>query len=134
VYIENGGARHVYYIVPEKIPAVIRDSLVAQALGVLTPALGKMSVAAVMVRLLGRSTSVWKWQLWGLYIIMAIYMVMSILVVVFVFAQCSPTAALWDTTITNAHCWKKSIYVDYCIAQSCESRILPRKQPRRASC
>lgn len=124
VYTENGGARHVYYIAPEKVPVVIRDSLIAQALGVLTPALGKMSVAAVMVRLLGRSTNVWKWQLWCLHIIMAIYMVMSILVVIFVFVQCNPTAALWDTTIKNARCWKKSIYIDYIIAQSCKWGML----------
>ena len=102
-YAIKGGCRHIYYLDPTTIPTVLKYNYIAQAIGILSMAIGKLSVGALIIRILGKSAA--KWQLRTIYAILITYMLLSIINVILNLAQCSPMAALWDKSIINAHCW-----------------------------
>ena len=118
LYANKGGTRHIEYLTDAEIPNVMKLAFIAQAFGIFSPVFGKLSVAALMVRILGRSLK--KWQLISFYIFLAVYTVLNVLTCIFTFVQCKPTAALWDPAIPNAKCWPSSVFIDVGTVTSCK--------------
>lgn len=84
-------------------------NLVASALGILSIVIPKLAVAILLVRLLNptRTTTV---TLIGSSVIA---IVLGILVVIVTFAQCKPTASLWDPNLLQERvCWNPNVLVD----------------------
>ena len=114
VCMAYGGARHLYYIEPEKLVMVLKYNFGSQPLGAMASAVGKSSVAFLMLRVIGPNT-VWRKRF--LYFQLVIYMAITIVSIIVTFAQCSPPRALWEM-VPGSKCWNPEITVDITILQS----------------
>jgi hypothetical protein len=86
MYVVKGDYQHVVYTAIETMPILLKYAVICNVFGILTPVLGKMSVDAVIVRILG---GIARWRLWTLYIIMAIYLIMSVVTVIMSLTKCA---------------------------------------------
>ncbi|CAG8948675.1 hypothetical protein HYFRA_00001795 [Hymenoscyphus fraxineus] len=114
LYAKGGGCKHVFALEPSKVPGLLKYNFISQAFGITAPALGKVSVGFLMVRIMGPRD---RWQRLLLYCSLAVYGVFSALIVIFTYAQCNPTSALWDGN-PEAKCWNRKVFSDIAIAQS----------------
>ena len=76
-----------------------------------------MSVAFLLLRLLGPSSF---WRKWFLYVNLVLNFVFGSLTVIFTFAQCNPPRALWEgtTKLPHAKCWNPASQLDFSIFSS----------------
>lgn len=110
--VANGGGRHVYYLSNDEILRAAMWSYISQVPIVIVFGTAKASVALLILRFVGHM-SVWRRTI--LIFIMVSAMIINLLVIPLTFAQCNPSRALWDKTITGATCWKPNVvlYFDY---------------------
>ncbi|KAF7511805.1 hypothetical protein GJ744_003536 [Endocarpon pusillum] len=120
VYVVNGGGRHLYYLKPDEIVTVMKYNLICQPFGVMASALGKVSVAFLVLRLIG-PTTVWRRRF--LYSNAMLFMLLSILSFVLFFAQCTPLRATWEP-VPGARCWNPTVTTTYGIFQSAYGTVL----------
>ena len=59
----DGGGRHLYYLKPADIQKVTKITWIENPLGIMALAIAKMSVAFLILRLIGPST---RWRKWSL--------------------------------------------------------------------
>lgn len=113
----HGGARHLYYLTPDNIEYVLKVDWISQPFNIMSLMTGKMSVAFLILRLLGPSSF---WRKWFLYVNIVLNFVLGSLTVIFTFAQCNPPRALWEgmTRLPNAKCWNPSSQLDFSIFSS----------------
>ena len=116
----HGGARHLYYLLPDQVSTVLKLEIIGIPLGIMSQAFGKASVAFFILRLMSPATA---WRRRFLYINMGLYALASVLNCIFTFVQCSPVTALWEM-VPNAKCWNTNTYLDFSIFQSCKLSIL----------
>lgn len=122
----NGGTRHFYYLSqePKKALFVVKYNWIAQPFGIMSLALGKIAIAALLLRLVQRTS---KWRRWVLYGISAWTLVNGILMSVFTFVQCEDPRALWDPVIkAKTKCWNPASQSDFSIygSSKCSESIL----------
>jgi hypothetical protein len=116
LYIHNGGCRHAYALEPSQVPVLIKYNFISQAFGIVAPALGKISVGLLLVRIMGPN---YRWRKWSLYGGLAVYGIFSAILVIITYVQCRPTSALWEKN-PEAKCWDPKVFSDIAIAQSCK--------------
>ena len=78
----------------------------------MAPVMAKISVALLILRLIGPLTF---WRRWFLYLIIFLSPVIGILTVIFEFASCDPPRALWVplSQIPGARCWNPESLNDW---------------------
>lgn len=97
----NNGCRHSYYLNPGELSSVVRLNWVIQPFHIMALATGKISVAFLIIRIMGKST----WRRRFLYFSMISNFLFCSLAIIFTFAQCKPVQALWDPMV-KAKCWR----------------------------
>ena len=112
--MSRGGARHLYYLTPEEIASVVKYNFISQPFGAVSSALGKTSVAFLMLRIIGPNTV---WRKWFIFASLAVYLPVTVASCIVIFVQCTPTKALWEK-IPNSTCWNPNISADLTITQS----------------
>ena len=110
----HGGARHLYYLEPQDVVLVLKYNFMSQPFGALAAVVGKSSVALLMLRIIGPKTD---WRKRFLYLQLVIYMAITVVNIVLLFAQCSPSRALWEK-VQGSKCWAPNIVVDITILLS----------------
>ena len=115
----QGGFRHIYYSTETKVLMLEKYILVIEGLGMVTPMMAKLSIAATMIRVLGRTTTkTWKILL---YSALATYVLTSCLAFVLLFVRCTPSFLVWDSYEIQATCLSPLIAGAACFTQSCKS-------------
>ena len=76
--------------------------------------MGKMSVALLILRLIGPNIV---WRKWMLYVAMASVFLINALGCILALVQCGPPRALWATDMSS-NCWDPRIQSDYPISFS----------------
>ena len=113
----DGGCRHIYYLIAdfglEKVILVGKVFYICQPFAIMGIATGRVSVAVLVLRLMG--TSYWRRRF--LWFIIFSTLFISMLNSILLFTACTPTAGLWDFTIA-ANCWNPVIMTDVTIFSS----------------
>ncbi len=78
----------------------------------MAPVTAKISVALLILRLIGPVTF---WRRWFLYLIIFLSTIIGTLTVIFEFASCNPPRALWVplSQIPGARCWNAESLNDF---------------------
>ena len=114
----TGGLRHLYSLTPAEVSRALRFNWLTQPFVVMGFVFGKISVALLLLRIIGPNTV---WRKWILYFLMVTAFIFNLLQTIFTFEQCTPTRALWEPVLLEtgeAHCWNPAIYSDFGIFTS----------------
>lgn len=114
VLVYHGGQRHLYYLTPDQREYATKVDWISQPFNIMSLSTGKVSVAFLILRLLGPSAF---WRRWFLYVISVLTIVIGALTSIFTFAQCNPARALWEGPIKNpdAKYWAPSSQLGFSI-------------------
>ena len=112
LYAAKGGARHAMSLSPAQLQEITLINWVSQTFCIMAIATGKVSVAILMGRLMAPS----KWRRWTLYFLAISSFFAACIIIIFIFAQCSPPKALWIPSAGK--CWdeKKTNDLDVALA------------------
>ena len=111
VAVHHGLGQHIWKLQPDRAVTALRYSWIAQAFSVSTVAIGKTSIALfLLLRIVGAAK--WLWHKIFLYTIMISNIVINLVVIVLVFAQCKPVQKLFDPGVPG-HCWNPEITTAY---------------------
>ena len=94
------GCRHLYYLTPGERVRAIRIIWILQPFVITSLGTGKVSVAFLILRLMGKSF--WRRRL--LYGVMISCFVVCSAAIIITYVQCRPVAALWNPEV-KANCW-----------------------------
>lgn len=86
----------------------VKLNWIGQAFHIMSTCFGKISIVIFILRIKGHSGP----QAWILYILASCLFVSSVICVVFIFVQCSPSSALWDHSVVGK-CWSPKV-LQYC--------------------
>lgn len=114
-YASIDGCRHLVYLTPTQRELALKYNWITQPWGIFGFATGKVSVALLLLRIIGPSTI---WRKWILYITMVSVTTINILGCIFTFAQCNPPRALWTPHLVDtgqAACWDPRVQSNYAI-------------------
>ncbi|KAH0600995.1 hypothetical protein MHUMG1_01996 [Metarhizium humberi] len=108
--VQYGTGRHLEFLSEdEKIQSVKLD-WVSQAFHIMSTAVAKISIVLFIRQIIGKGHS----RMWFLYIMVAMLFVISVVCVAFIFAQCTPAAALWDPRLSEVgKCWDPKVQQGY---------------------
>lgn len=101
---------------PAQLEETTKINWASQTFCIMAIATGKISVAILMGRLMSPN----RWRRWVLYFLSVSTFVASSIVIIFIFAQCSPPKALWIPGAGT--CWdpKKINDLDVAMGSTCE--------------
>lgn len=120
VAILHGGGRHVQFLRSDQVVLIFKYTYISSRFTSGAAAIGKSSVAFLLLRIMGPHTL---WQKWFIYVNVTIYLVIAFVSLVIQIVQCVPTRALWVTVI-GSRCWASDIAADMNIFQSCKCLAL----------
>ena len=108
----GGGARHLYFLTPAEIEYNLKVIWIENPLGIMAGAVAKISVAFLILRLIGPKTF---WRKWSLYLTIALVFIFGTLASIFTFAQCNPPRVLWEgpVKVPEAKCWNPKTQSDF---------------------
>ena len=110
----HGGGRHLYYMTPAEIEFAIKLIWIENPLDIVGLAAAKMSVACLMLRLIGPSIF---WRKWLLHLSIVMTSIIGALCAIMTFVQCNPPRALWEpaSNVPGATCWNPKVQTDFAI-------------------
>lgn len=104
-----GGCRHTIYILLDKgfggLETLARLWYIAQPFAIMAIAVGRISVAILILRIMGLAS---KWRKIFLYFTIISTFVMSSAASILIFLACNPPKALWNPLI-KAKCWDVNV-------------------------
>ncbi|OTA61649.1 hypothetical protein K449DRAFT_465713 [Hypoxylon sp. EC38] len=110
----KGGARHIYYLDHAQAIYMTELNWIIQPFVIMALGTGKIAVCILFLRIFG-STS--KWRTRTIWFLMILPSILTILTVIFTFAQCKEAAALWDSDVRKAtYCWEPHVQSDFSIS------------------
>ncbi|KAI9655764.1 MAG: hypothetical protein M1821_005199 [Bathelium mastoideum] len=118
-YASIGGCRHLFYLTPTQQLLAVKYNWITQPWGIFGFGTGKISVALLILRILGPNIF---WRKWILYVTMAVVFTTTSLACILTFVQCDPPRALWTPQLVAEHkatCWNPKAQSDYAIFFSC---------------
>ncbi|CCF41401.1 integral membrane protein [Colletotrichum higginsianum] len=118
--IRCGNGRHADTLSQEQQSAAILSTISGFPPNVLAYTVPKFAVVALLVRILNPGR-VHQMVLWSLA---TVCLVLVSLCIIILFAQCSPTYAQWDFSVTNKNCWSPSVLVNVAILTRAYSAAL----------
>ncbi len=111
----KSGCRHLFYLTPQQAMTASRINWIAQPTAIMSIGFGKVSVAILILRIMGKSSKS-LWRMTFLYVAAIGSVLFCALAIILTFAQCKPVQALWDPTLLEtgkAKCWKPSTQTDF---------------------
>lgn len=111
VIVSHGGARHLYYLNYQKITLLLKWSWMVQPIAIMTMATAKISVAFLLLRIIG-PTTVWRKRF--LYFSIISLFAIGVLCSIVSFVQCNPPRALWES-VPGAKCWDPKTQIDIAV-------------------
>lgn len=114
-YASIGGLRHLFDLTADQQSQVIRINWVTQPWVIFGFATGKISVALLILRIIGPNSF---WRRWILYFAMVTVFILNSIDCIITFTQCNPPKALWEPQLVaegKAKCWNPHIQADYAI-------------------
>uniref|UniRef100_L2FVC7 Integral membrane protein n=1 Tax=Colletotrichum fructicola (strain Nara gc5) TaxID=1213859 RepID=L2FVC7_COLFN len=118
--VQSGNGRHVGTLSTEQQSAAVLSTISGFPPNVLAYTVPKFAVVALLVRILhpGRVHRIVLWSL------ATICLVLVMLCIIILFAQCTPSRAQWDFTITDKSCWSPWVLIDVAILTGAYSAAL----------
>ncbi|KAL8930415.1 MAG: hypothetical protein Q9208_000599 [Pyrenodesmia sp. 3 TL-2023] len=92
--MEYGIGRHIYYLDHDDGVLATQLDWLCQAFVITALTIGKISVAFLILRI-----SITKWHAYFLHTVNVILLLINIPLIVWTYAQCKPSALLWDPTL-----------------------------------
>lgn len=107
----------MYYLTQSEIEYTTKVTWIENPLGIMALVTAKISVAFLILRLIGPSTV---WRKWSLYVSIVLNFVIAVLACILTFVQCNPPRALWEapSQVPGAKCWNPKHQADYAIFTS----------------
>ena len=115
-----GGCRHLVYLTPEQQSMAVKYNWISQPWGIFAFATGKISIALLLLRLIGPKTI---WRKWILYSTIISVFIINALGCILTFVQCNPPYALWTPQLVaagHASCWNPQVQSNYAMFLSCK--------------
>lgn len=107
IYAANGGTRHIQYLSTEQGLYLSELFFVLQAVAIVAIGTGKLAIGSLLLRLLGRVS---KWRRYGIWFLMILISIVSVVAVIMSFAQCHNPEALWNPALRpTTHCWSPDV-------------------------
>ncbi|MCJ1432482.1 hypothetical protein MMC27_001839 [Xylographa pallens] len=107
----SGLGQHSQDLTENQVQTVTKMDLVFTTPAILASITARISICVLMLKLFATK----KWFMWYLYIITVLQTIAEILVIVFVWAMCTPVQALWTPELIEsgaAQCWNPAIEQD----------------------
>ena len=117
VYNDQKGGHHVYYLTLDEQITALKLNWISQPFEIMAIGTGKVSVALLLLRVLGPKNRYKKWFLWFL---IASTLTVCAIGIIFTFAQCQPVARLWNPTV-EGHCLDPMIQANEALVVGCKS-------------
>ena len=116
----SGGARHAYYLTEPQLLYVTKLGYIAQPIATIAQGLSKISVAFLLIRILGSVISTFRKR--SLWLIIIITAVNSVIQAFLTFYQCQNPEALWNPVLAKTtYCWNPSVQANFAIYTSSQS-------------
>lgn len=118
--VQSGNGRHVGTLSTEQQSAAVLSTISGFPPNVLAYTVPKFAVVALLVRILnpGRVHCIVLWSL------ATVCLVLVLLCIIILFAQCTPSRAQWDFTITDKSCWSPWVLINVAILTGGKSFLL----------
>ena len=117
IMASSGGARHAYYLSESQLLYVTKLGYIAQPIATIAQGLSKISVAFLLIRILGSVISTFRKR--SLWLIVIITAVNSVIQVFLTFYQCQNPEALWNPVLAKTtYCWNPSVQANFAIYTS----------------
>ena len=124
IYASKGGCRHVYYLSAARQALLIKINWISQPFCAMAIATGKVSVAFLILRILGVA-GLWKRRLLQ-FIIYSVFLCATVDILLTV-TQCVPMRALWTPSAAlRAKCFSPSILTIFALSASSKLIRTPR--------
>lgn len=110
-----GGCKHLAALTPIQVGQAVKFNWMTQVWGIMGFAVAKISVALLILRIIGPFTVYRKYIL---YFTMLSVFCINAIVCILIYAQCTPPRALWEPQLIaagEARCWNPNIVTDYAI-------------------
>lgn len=115
--VHYGTGRHLEFLTEEQKIMSVKLDWVSQAFHIMSTAVAKISIVLFIRQIVGKGQT----RIWFLYGLVAALFVISAICVAFIFAQCTPAAALWDPSLAStAKCWEPKVQQGYGYFTACE--------------
>lgn len=109
--VAHGNGRHFDVLTLEQKSGAILWTIAGFPAGVMSFGLPKLAVVALLTRIMNPS----RWHALFLWFIATFCLINLIGCVIILFAQCQPSHAQWDFSVTDKTCWDKWILVYFAI-------------------
>ncbi|KAK3335272.1 hypothetical protein B0T19DRAFT_351385 [Cercophora scortea] len=109
--VRSGVGRHMDTLDVDQMQSALKFTIFGFVPGIMSFALPKFAVVSLLTRLLNPSRT----HRIFLWVMAALCQTLLLGCVIILFAQCSPSRAQWDFSITDAVCWDHWILVKYSI-------------------
>ena len=117
LFAASGGVRHAYYMTESKLLHVTKLGFIAQPIATIAQGLSKISVAFLLLRILGNVILPWRKVL--LWLVIIITAILSILQSFLTFYQCKNPEALWNPVVAKTtSCWNPNVQANFAIFTS----------------
>ena len=114
----HGGFQHLYYVDKSSLPYILKLNYIAQPINTMSEAFGKISIAFLLLRIMGMTQ---KRKEWSLYIIIVMTTAIGIITSFLTFFQCKDPRALWDKAdFGNVECWNPLVETRWALFTSCK--------------
>lgn len=100
-----GGSRHVAYLSQEQVLEALKWSWIVQPPTILLFGTAKASIGILTLRIINKQA---QWSRAIIYTVIGTALTVNILTIVFTFAQCNPTKALWTPSLRDK-CWDPKV-------------------------
>ncbi|OAA43282.1 integral membrane protein [Metarhizium rileyi] len=108
--VQYGTGRHLEFLSEEQKLQSVKLDWVSQAFHIMSTSVAKISIVLFIRQIIGKGHS----RMWFLYIMVGMLFVISVVCVAFIFAQCTPAAALWDPSLGDkGKCWDPKVQQGY---------------------
>ena len=120
LFAASGGVRHAYYMSESKLLHVTKLGFIAQPIATIAQGLSKISVAFLLLRILGNVILPWRKVL--LWLVIIITAILSIIQSFLTFYQCKNPEALWNPIVAKTtSCWNPNVQANFAIFTSSQS-------------
>ena len=127
IMASKGGCRHLYYVIfdydLDRLVEVLKLYYVVQPLAIMAVAVSRISVALLVLRIVGLSA----WRRRFLWFTIISTLVITVAVCILIFCPCKPVEGLWNPFI-QSNCWDPRIVTDLTIFSS--SMLLSKHKDR----
>jgi hypothetical protein len=112
--VHYGVGQHASYIAPPNLVNAVQWIWLSTPFSTMSACFGKVSIALLLMRILGNRNKGYTTFLWGLIVLLIL---VNVFLSIVTFAQCTPVTYLWDQLNPMAtykgRCWDFNIQKNY---------------------